>query len=146
MECPRCALLNPESAQRCDCGYDFVTRRLESSYLTDKERPGSVRSTANRRAWLIETIGAPALGAVCTFVVLYSAIFETGARRHDGGLDDPLMIVYTAVADAAGIIVGLALMTRERSRKLGTLVCAVAVGSAILIAVLFGVSWLIVLG
>lgn len=25
MECPKCGLISPESAQRCDCGYDFVT-------------------------------------------------------------------------------------------------------------------------
>jgi hypothetical protein len=24
MDCPRCKLTNPEPAQRCDCGYDFV--------------------------------------------------------------------------------------------------------------------------
>jgi hypothetical protein len=26
-DCPHCRLANPESAQRCDCGYDFVERR-----------------------------------------------------------------------------------------------------------------------
>jgi hypothetical protein len=27
MDCPTCGLINPPTAQRCDCGYDFVQRR-----------------------------------------------------------------------------------------------------------------------
>ena len=27
MECPNCRLINPEKAERCDCGYDFTTRK-----------------------------------------------------------------------------------------------------------------------
>lgn len=34
-DCPRCGLLSPASASRCDCGYDFATARQEKSYLTD---------------------------------------------------------------------------------------------------------------
>jgi uncharacterized RDD family membrane protein YckC len=26
MDCPKCGLINPATAQRCDCGYDFETR------------------------------------------------------------------------------------------------------------------------
>src|SRR5919106_1578801 len=26
MDCPACGLVNPPTAQRCDCGYDFVDR------------------------------------------------------------------------------------------------------------------------
>ena len=33
MKCPRCGLFNPESAQRCDCGYDFETRSVEKPYF-----------------------------------------------------------------------------------------------------------------
>ncbi|MBN9523904.1 hypothetical protein J0H58_36240 [bacterium] len=32
--CPRCRLVNPPAAQRCDCGYDFLTQTVEQSYLT----------------------------------------------------------------------------------------------------------------
>src|SRR5262245_38201197 len=32
-ECPRCRLLSPDSAARCDCGYDFTTKTIQSSYL-----------------------------------------------------------------------------------------------------------------
>ena len=35
MNCPNCRLVNPPSAQRCDCGYDFATKSLKSSYLAD---------------------------------------------------------------------------------------------------------------
>src|SRR5580704_8732506 len=26
MDCPQCRLVNPDTAQRCDCGYDFATK------------------------------------------------------------------------------------------------------------------------
>jgi hypothetical protein len=38
-DCPRCKLINPPEALRCDCGYDFVTRRVEGSYLQPKHMP-----------------------------------------------------------------------------------------------------------
>lgn len=38
MDCPRCRLANPPEAQRCDCGYDFASRRVTGSYLTSKDR------------------------------------------------------------------------------------------------------------
>ena len=30
MECPICNLINPESAQRCDCGYDFEAKSAKN--------------------------------------------------------------------------------------------------------------------
>ena len=32
-ECPRCGLLNPPDALRCDCGFDFPSHSLKHSYL-----------------------------------------------------------------------------------------------------------------
>jgi len=37
-DCPNCKLINPDSALRCDCGYDFPTGNLERSYLTAKDK------------------------------------------------------------------------------------------------------------
>jgi hypothetical protein len=37
-DCPRCGLTNPTEAQRCDCGYDFIARKVRASFLTNKQR------------------------------------------------------------------------------------------------------------
>ena len=36
MDCPHCKLVNPPTAKRCDCGYDFETKTLESSYAPQR--------------------------------------------------------------------------------------------------------------
>jgi hypothetical protein len=33
MDCPKCRLVNPDEAQRCDCGYDFVAKEMRESYV-----------------------------------------------------------------------------------------------------------------
>jgi hypothetical protein len=33
MDCPRCGLVNPPMAQRCDCGYDFLSSKVETPYF-----------------------------------------------------------------------------------------------------------------
>ena len=35
--CPNCKLVNPKSALRCDCGYDFASGKVEKSYLTPEQ-------------------------------------------------------------------------------------------------------------
>jgi hypothetical protein len=37
-DCPNCRLVNPDSALRCDCGYDFPSGILKRSYLTAKDK------------------------------------------------------------------------------------------------------------
>ena len=38
MKCPMCGLINPETARRCDCGYDFASGRVGRSYVRQSER------------------------------------------------------------------------------------------------------------
>lgn len=35
-QCPRCRLINPSMAQRCDCGYDFAKGTVETPYHKQK--------------------------------------------------------------------------------------------------------------
>lgn len=37
-QCPKCALINPDGALRCDCGFDFPSGTTLASYLTKKEQ------------------------------------------------------------------------------------------------------------
>lgn len=37
-DCPNCRLVNPDSALRCDCGFDFSSRTVQASYLSREER------------------------------------------------------------------------------------------------------------
>ncbi|MDA2930376.1 hypothetical protein MYX84_10595 [Acidobacteria bacterium AH-259-O06] len=43
MKCPRCGLINPDTAQRCDCGYDFEKGTVESSYYK-QELPKDIKT------------------------------------------------------------------------------------------------------
>ena len=87
MDCPRCGLLNPSSAQRCDCGYDFVSGKIESSYLAPKEK--AERSSRWRRSYwpdiydLESSKKAGRLGATAAFLcagvtALFALLAELG--------------------------------------------------------------------
>ncbi len=43
IECPHCGLVNPNTAQRCDCGYDFETQTVQTAYFK-AELPTQFRS------------------------------------------------------------------------------------------------------
>lgn len=37
--CPRCKLINPADADRCDCGYEFSSGEVKASYLPPPKQP-----------------------------------------------------------------------------------------------------------
>lgn len=44
-KCPQCGLVNPPEAQRCDCGWDFMSQRQEKTYLEpNHQEPPHVRA------------------------------------------------------------------------------------------------------
>lgn len=45
MKCRNCGLINPETAARCDCGYDFATQTVLVSNVPGHDSP-------RRRMWL----------------------------------------------------------------------------------------------
>ena len=41
--CPHCTLVNPDTARRCDCGYDFQEGRMHATLLATSQGTGPAR-------------------------------------------------------------------------------------------------------
>ncbi len=73
-QCPRCRLFNPDTAMRCDCGYDFETRTMQASYVerSAEEKYGGranlliARGRSNLRSGLAITAAGLGLAVVMT--------------------------------------------------------------------------------
>jgi hypothetical protein len=75
-ECPKCDLVSPDTAQRCDCGYDFALDPMPS---TDSAIKRAIRMVIKCIAgvaaavWFLAPVTrypGPALFIVSTFVLL----------------------------------------------------------------------------
>ena len=85
MKCPTCRLENPDGAERCDCGYDFVAKTVKASYaheaLVEKHGPPPAPSDAMRaegRDDLIVGWGTFALGLGLTLATYVSGMGRAG--------------------------------------------------------------------
>lgn len=47
--CPQCALINPASAMRCDCGYDFRWGNQAQAYLTPQQQKRRIEKYTSAR-------------------------------------------------------------------------------------------------
>src|SRR5262245_14130048 len=63
-DCPKCGMVNPPEAQRCDCGYDFASRQMKQSYLGAKDLQ-SVQSPTPVE-WLVCVL-IPIIGLILGF-------------------------------------------------------------------------------
>lgn len=75
-DCPKCGLTNPVNAQRCDCGFDFSSKKLEASYLSQQELINIQRRTES------DVLGYVTKGIL--FVVVVLAFSVIGAAFPDG--------------------------------------------------------------
>ena len=79
MKCPRCGLVNPENAQRCDCGYDFEQRRTVEPYLK------SSSPKPNRKRFIGSTI-ALVVGILAALAGLAQAASGKGISTFNAGV------------------------------------------------------------
>jgi hypothetical protein len=71
MDCPRCKLISPDTALRCDCGYDFESKTVRKPYFK-QDLPKEIRT------FLIFLVGWNALVAFALLVKIGpTALFPT---------------------------------------------------------------------
>ncbi len=81
MECPQCRLTNPDSAIRCDCGYNFQTRSIESSALLPQaDIDLTLKRTPLPRMWIGFALSAMIL--VSEFIDFDSGVQQTGTKSN----------------------------------------------------------------
>ena len=137
MDCPKCGLSSPPGAQRCDCGYDFVSKTMRASYLPPvKPRPhGSMERWVRKHpaTWTL-ICGAMFLAAAAltfqiaeSYVAASPGVTGTGVGR----LGDIMgLALVTGVLGVAGLIA----MFWPSSRVAGSLALVAGAGG------FFGVS------
>src|SRR5436190_15390434 len=122
MKCPHCGLFNPDSAQRCDCGYDFASQQVLSSYLKQKPRAAHEPEPRPRRAevWWLLRIVALIVGVAPIVAMMRELDTHTGDPGPMPGMADLGMIIVVGMMSAA---VGLAgFVTIFKHRDAGSLV------------------------
>lgn len=97
-DCPKCGLTNPVNAQRCDCGFDFLSKKVEASYLSEQELTDIQRRTKS------DVLGYVAKGV--PFVVVVLAFSVTGAAFPDGWGRRVLLFVVLVTAWTGANICG----------------------------------------
>lgn len=94
-QCPRCGLFSPDGAIRCDCGYDFTTKTVQSSYLVadTMRKYGGERKLAEHTARNNIRTGVISL-AVAAAVAVMSYIGNGKPALFGGALTVGSVLLY----------------------------------------------------
>lgn len=91
-ECPQCGLLNPSTARRCDCGYDFVTRPKSKAPVVDwRALLFSFDGRIGRSTYWLFLAPYMAVGVALAFIDAAVDIWPT----KTGGIFSALFLVAT---------------------------------------------------
>jgi hypothetical protein len=130
MQCPHCRLINPPTAARCDCGYDFVAQRI-----AEQDRFAYHRKEHRLRRSIFQYIVACFVGTACVLALLW-----LGLHFH---VNPPAIVMLFLLGPL--FILGFA----EPSGGTGVAVFAVvSIGAdvlyygAVVLAIWEGASWL----
>lgn len=69
-KCPHCGLYSPDTALRCDCGYDFASQQLKASYLqATKPHSTSAAGTATTTAPVSSVSAVRWIQGICWSII-----------------------------------------------------------------------------
>jgi len=108
-KCPNCGLINPDIAQRCDCGYDFECGEIKSPYVKPSRKKHLLRLESINKAPLgIKIIGivnlifAIAAGLILCVIIL-GTVFQHGDIPLASTGVDGIFVVATLLAVIIGV-------------------------------------------
>ena len=94
--CPKCKLINPASAQRCDCGYDFDSGTLKDSYI-DSERSKAKIEKAEKDPYAVANRRINTACGIGLLLVLITLAPKLYAISHGVSVRDTLPYMYDAL-------------------------------------------------
>lgn len=118
MKCPRCGLINPDDAVRCDCGHDFA-RRLAEQPPSPQGTPPAYSLFDYRAVGLATFLGTPLAGSIL-MALNYRRLGEKAAAGT--------MVAGGIVLTGLSILLGYALPSGASA----------TVGIAVLMGVVYG--------
>lgn len=92
MKCPHCGLINPETAQRCDCGYDFQKGTI------DRDKGVEVGNSSDSSYPVLFVLGL-ALGSSLGGVLIGGSVGVTIGLVVGGAIGKALQSIITSRRD-----------------------------------------------
>lgn len=112
MKCPKCGLLNPDIAQRCDCGYDFLTDTMKEPY----EQKPSIKYQQKEGLKMDEYRLFAKINGTGNWILLVGAIIVLFLPLGEWGIDKSFF-EYLTVGCILGIFFSISSILRARKLK-----------------------------
>ncbi len=105
VQCPRCGVYHPESAQRCDCGYDFTSGEVKASnLLTEADRQSSKLKRRSISRMVLLTVVTGGFYYPCWFLLRQHDINSLNAKEKLQSF--PFVVAIALLAFSLGFSVG----------------------------------------
>ena len=73
MECPKCGLVNVESAINCDCGYNFKTHKIENKPVDESQK---ITAKSIKNIYVAGILGFTIIGIFLILSAVVQSIFR----------------------------------------------------------------------